>query len=499
MASQTRYRTAITVGLILLFIATRYWNFTASCLWFDEIFSVHAADHTWIELFSFVSKDLIHPPLFYALLKLWIAAGGESLAWLRSLPVFLSVLSLLPFWWLCRQLKLVFWTRCLAIFLFAVNGSVIKYSQEVRGYSLLLCLGLYSIALFTNYYIKGKNYLPLVLINVLLIYSHYFGWWIVLTEVVAVIYFQRIKWRRAVLMLGICVAAFAPWAIAVWNEAVNGALAQNIGWIERPGIRQFVELAFAFVEAFYARMSSLEVMSQFKVTVPLLAIAAVALSVFGARPRSDREQLSWRLLGLFIVLPIIFVTALSWLLPYSIWGTRHLIYLFPLFAILLAIAITRAEERWLRTGAGTLLLLFGVWGFVIQATREEPRYSWCMWDEMSKEGAAERPASVYTVEDLTAYHVWFANRGSNTSVTKLTGTDVPAEDKAYFLPRGFDGVASRSIDAVNDRSLWLAYRAPDYSESEPPLRNFLVKGYKIVDKKTIPADGEIAIMVLLEK
>src|SRR5687767_9173755 len=122
--------------LILIHIGVRLWGLTAFCLWFDEIFSVHAAEHPWNSILSFVSLDLIHPPLFYALLKLWIAIGGDRLLWLRSLPVAISVIAVFPFIALCRELKLSFPTQILSLLLFAINGSLIKYAQEVRMYSL---------------------------------------------------------------------------------------------------------------------------------------------------------------------------------------------------------------------------------------------------------------------------------------------------------------------------------------------------------------------------
>ena len=82
------------------------WRLADSCLWFDEIFGVHAARHAWGRMFGFVAADLIHPPLFYALLKLWMAVGGESLPWLRLLSVLLSVASVAPLLLLCRELRL---------------------------------------------------------------------------------------------------------------------------------------------------------------------------------------------------------------------------------------------------------------------------------------------------------------------------------------------------------------------------------------------------------
>src|SRR5262245_28375550 len=128
------YRLALIV-LIILYIAVRLWRLTDSCLWFDEIFSVHAAEHSWPGLFSFVVQDLVHPPLFYVLLKIWIAVGGETLLWLRILPAFIAFVSIIPFLLICRELELRGSATLLAFLLFAVNGSLIKYSQEVRMYS----------------------------------------------------------------------------------------------------------------------------------------------------------------------------------------------------------------------------------------------------------------------------------------------------------------------------------------------------------------------------
>src|SRR5687768_6023869 len=120
-----------------LFIGARLWRLTSSCLWVDEIFSVHAARHTWSDLFYFVAADIIHPPLFYVLLKLWITFGGESVRWLRILPALIGIASIIPFTLLCRELKLKPAEVNLALLLLAVNGYLIKYAQEVRMYSLL--------------------------------------------------------------------------------------------------------------------------------------------------------------------------------------------------------------------------------------------------------------------------------------------------------------------------------------------------------------------------
>src|SRR5690242_11813293 len=132
----SRTLTIMFGAVAVLYIAVRLWHLDASCLWFDEIFSVHAAEHEWNSLLWFVAQDLIHPPLFYAVLKGWIAVGGESVFWLRLLPVLFSAFAIVPFLYLCRELKLSDGVTLLALTMLAVNGSLIKYTQTLRMYTM---------------------------------------------------------------------------------------------------------------------------------------------------------------------------------------------------------------------------------------------------------------------------------------------------------------------------------------------------------------------------
>jgi len=100
-----RIKALALAAMCVLYIAARLWGLADSCLWFDEIFSVHAAEHAWNSLPWFVAQDLIHPPLFYVLLKFWIGIGGDGLLWLRLFPVLFSVIALIPFLLLGRELK----------------------------------------------------------------------------------------------------------------------------------------------------------------------------------------------------------------------------------------------------------------------------------------------------------------------------------------------------------------------------------------------------------
>lgn len=502
MRSNLKY--ASLAAVIVIYTAVRLLGLTGSCLWFDEIFSVHAAEHAWNELFQFVALDLIHPPLFYVLLKLWIAVGGESLLWLRLLPILFSLIAVVPFLLLCAALNATFWPRVLGLFLLATNGSLIKYAQEVRMYSLLMCLSLFSMWLFARYFDRGKSVIWLLIVNILLVHSHYFGWFVVSAEVVAVFVLQRAKGRRIVAMFGVVVASFLPWAIAVWQAARGGSyLGQNIGWMSRPGIREVGTFILDLVEPFYYQASSTEPASIYRVSVPILQIVLVAFILYFVnwKHRTVDEKRTIYFLSILAGLPVAAAFIASWLLPYAIWGTRHLIVVFAPFCVLAAIVIMKIGSRIARTAAITLVLLFTGLGIVTWALTRVQVYSWCQWDELGVHAAERSPGIIYVFEDIVAYHIWYGleNRARQMEVRKIKNMPGVNEDTAYFLPRGFDEIKSVELVDVKERRFWIAYRAEGLDETRLPLKSFIDAGHKIADRTVLPATQENSILLLLEK
>lgn len=492
----------ILAAICLVYILLRFWNLTESCLWFDEIFSVHAAEHDWQNLFAFVAQDLIHPPLFYAFLKLWISAGGESVFWLRFFPVFFSIVALVPFYLLCRGLKLNYPAIALAFAFFAANGAIIKYAQEVRMYSLLMCLSLFSLWLFVRFLNLGKSFWILTIINVLLVYTHYFGWLVVLSEVAAILILQRIKIRQILIMFGINLAAFAPWIFAVWQASrASSGLEQNIGWMKKPNLFAIFQFVFDLIEPFYFQQSNIDPTSLFYISVPILLIIVAAEIFYLAdwRKMNETEKRDFLLLLIFIKLPVLLAFAASWLLPYSIWGTRHLIIVFAPLSILLAIFINKISLQWAKTGFVSLIFLFFAVAFVIQFQTQQTKFIWCGWENLAQNIDAREPQKIYTFEDLSAYLVWFALRESDRVEIVKVNLEGLKEDKAYFLPRGFDKVRVTDENRFEGERFWIAFRDKEFNSNEPPLRNLILQGYKIGEPKVFEAQGLKAFLVLVEK
>ena len=288
MKSNDKYWRMIISLICLIYVFLRFQNLTDSCLWFDEIFSVHAAEHSFLNLIWFVAQDLIHPPLFYVLLKIWISLGSENLFWLRSFPVLFSAIALIPFFFLCRQLKLSLSTITLSLAFLASSGSLIKYAQEVRMYSLLMCLSLFSIWLFARFFNVGKGIWVLTLVNILLVYTHYFGWFVAIAEVLAIFYLQRIKIGQISTMFAITLLSFAPWILAVWEASkINSNFGQNLGWASKPDVPTLFQFLLNLIEPFYYQSSSIDAGSVYLVTIPLLLILGCAFILLLLEPKNS--------------------------------------------------------------------------------------------------------------------------------------------------------------------------------------------------------------------
>ena len=512
--AKNSFSTLLTAGVVGLFAAVRLWRLSASCLWFDEIFSVHAARHGWLELLRFVAADIIHPPLFYLLLKTWIWLGGESLLWLRLLPALISIGAIIPFVLLCRELELKRSERNLSLLLLAVNGYLIKYAQELRMYSLLLLLSLCSLWLFVKFFrakdVSRKQLGWLFLVNLLLVYSHYAGWMVVAVECLALVIWRRRKAQPFLIAFALLLLAYAPWAFLVnANKEAGKGLAQNIGWLTRPTLwdmTQFYALLnkpFWFIQSTAARPYDL-LTAFFAIIILGAPLVFFSVRVWRrAELVDDANVQTIRALFLFILAPVIIVFGLSWLLQHSVWGTRHLIIVAAPYAILVSVAVVRSPKNWLRIAVGLILGSWFLLAGIAWALARPPVFIWCAWEPLARqvEASAPQPAQevrVYAFEDLVAYHLWFAFDSSQRKQFKVIvvkGVEGIQEDPAYFLPRHFNEIGVMNTAQLTGDEIWIAYRAPRWDEKLPPLSTLGSMGYTMRSVQSIQAQGQQAFMV----
>jgi uncharacterized membrane protein len=513
-SSADRYAKIFLSLVIVLFIVARLWRLTSSCLWFDEIFSVHAAEHSWRTLFQFAAADLVHPPLFYVLLKIWIGIGGESLLWLRLFPAILSIAAIVPVLLIARELNLAAAETTLALLFLAINGYLIKYAQEVRMYSLLFFLSACSLWLFIvsvrRPKLSSRMVIALTAVNLLMIYTHYYGWLLVVVELAVAFWINRAIAKRLGIGFVILLASYVPWMVLLARAFARQRMDQNVGWIPRPGLRALTEFGMSLSQPFVSPESNIDNrLNPFGVVLALLIFGApiVILIWQSLRTRRDERERSNLLLAVLTFTPIVTILLASWMLPRSIWGARHLIMVVVPFAIIAAVAIIRLQPYWARVA---VVLMAGCWfsaTAVYVLIRPTPHFIWCAWSPLAEQAAridqsSSRPTALYAFEDLVAYHLWFGLKNANgrtykVSVIKnLPGT---TEDNAYFLPRDFNDIEVRGPEIPNENEVWIAFRAPRVDEQQPPLKQFVTAGYQIRQVLNEKVQNQNAFMIKLER
>ena len=511
LLSQAVLYRLIFMAIALLYIAARLWRLTASCLWFDEIFTVHAARHSWGEMLSFVAADVVHPPLFYGLLKIWIAVAGESLICLRLFPFLISVAAIVPLVLLCRALQLPAAETNLALLLLAVNGYSIKYAQEVRMYSLLFFLTLCSLWLFVRFVQANarprKVLMALSAVNLLLVFTHYFGWMVLAGELAFILIWQRERLKPFLISILALVLCFSPWIYKVISVSRGQGLAQNVGWAERPHLWDIAQLFTLLNEPFYYRQSSTESYSQW--------VSLVCLTLFGlplimllwrrwiGRATETSGDKTLPLLAWFTLIPMVLAFAFSWTLPQSIWGMRHLIVLAGSYSILAAVAIIRLRPI---EAKYTILILIGGWFLFAGGAalvRPKPNYVWCAWEQLGQQfkqqPSADKVTKIYAFEELVAYHLWFAlnaNPKSNFRIGVIKNVPGIEEDKAYFLPRDFNDIMVRPDFPSDEDHIWIAFREKMLPEA-PALKAAEVSGYQVKSVFETGAADQNAFLVEL--
>jgi hypothetical protein len=548
-----RPRDVLIAGLLAaVLLGVRLWRLDASCLWFDEVFSVHAAGHGWGALLDFVALDLIHPPLFYLLLKSWIAlAGSEGVWWLRLFPVLTATAAVVPVVLLCRELRLPPRVGQVALVLMAASGFLVQHAGQVRMYSLLLLLSACSLWLFARYAQAAAREkrqrglcASLFAANLLLVYTHYYGWLLVGHELIFLLLWRRRKVKEFALMLAALVVCYSPWLLLLAGHAGGagqGMLAQNIGWARAPRLADLTQPFLLLHEPFRFRRNTheravLRLTVWLTLTLFVPAFCALGWRVFVRRGLTAAAQkleteaetgrdacdgacgaFAFKFLTFFSAAPVIAAFLLARWLPHSIWATRHLILIAPAYLLLAACALYALRPSWLATTFKLLLacwLAFAAMFWLVRRNDAPP--VWCAWETLARR-VVEREASggavefkvgsevkVYATEDLVAYHLWYALSSDGSAVGRrfrvATIANLPGlvEDKGFFLPRGFDEVQKTDAGAdgaLGEERFWAAFRDTSWNEAHPLLRLLAERGYEIEERFAVTASGQQAFII----
>jgi hypothetical protein len=259
-----------------------------------------------------------------------------------------------------------------ALLLMTVNGFLINHAQELRMYSLLLLLTTTSLWLFARLVDRADraNRIQLALgaVNLLLVFTHYYGWIIVALEFIWLLIFKRERLRSFIIAAAFVVFCFSPWIYSVSQAARANPSRVNFAWNRPPPASELV--------GYYANLNGplSYRWRAFGTTVVLLVFLAPVIA-WGSRVirGSDREHSSrfwW--LALFAFAPPVLSFVASHVLPQSAWAFRYLIISAPAYLLMISVAASRLKSRRLRMASVVLILGWSsVSGFTEIASRDK--------------------------------------------------------------------------------------------------------------------------------
>ena len=185
----------IIAALIFSFVL-RFYNLSYRGLWNDELFTAASVknNHSFLDVISYVGKD-VHPPLHNLLLKAWVELFSYNDFSMKMFSVCLGILGVYAVYQLS---KLLFNQKVALITLLfsSVNFFLIYFSREVRAYSLFFVLSVYTCFFFILILRKPKslkNIIGFIAISTMLIYTHYFGVFILIGLYFTLV--QRMHWK----------------------------------------------------------------------------------------------------------------------------------------------------------------------------------------------------------------------------------------------------------------------------------------------------------------
>jgi 4-amino-4-deoxy-L-arabinose transferase-like glycosyltransferase len=333
------------VAILTVAVFLRFVLIAERSLWFDEAYSASVAARPIGRLLVSIREDT-HPPLYYLLLAGWVRAFGTSEAALRSLGAIASTLTVAGTWWLGRRMADPA-VGLVAAFIAAVAPLQVLSAQEARMYPLLGLLTLIAWGLLVTA-LEGRRvaWAGYVAVTVLALYTHYFAFFNIAAQAVFVIATGR-RSRQVWLVSQLVILLFyLPWLGTALDTFLSGR-----GWpFFRPpvglstltsllGLFSFGGQAFGFDGYFGGGTTALT--AQMAVLLPFLGVAGAGIAAHRKSPAS-----LW-LVGCYLMIPI--AAAFLFSLRHNIFYPRYFSFVFPPFAVMLAMGVHRVAAAFDRS------------------------------------------------------------------------------------------------------------------------------------------------------
>lgn len=233
------------LAILFLSLFIRVYGLGDENIWIDEVFSVRLANLSLSEIVAETSQD-VHTPFYYMILHYWVAIFGDSEFSVRFPS---AVFGFLAVFMIYKTGSLIFDKRTgvLSSLILGLSVFHIFYSQDARMYSLMSLLTLVSFYSFIRLLRERSLVFAVgyVLSSALLIYTHYFGVFIIIAQNIYVLTLLpasehdcKLSFRRWVLLQVLVTFLFAPWVVVLVEQILK---VRGGYWIPEPSVETLVK------------------------------------------------------------------------------------------------------------------------------------------------------------------------------------------------------------------------------------------------------------------
>ncbi|WP_236198522.1 glycosyltransferase family 39 protein [Pseudomonas pseudonitroreducens] len=343
--------------LLALALCLRLYGLSDSALWGDESSSLFLARYSPLQLWQHAAHD-VHPPLYFFFLHGWVQVVGEGVLSLRLFSALFGTLAVFLGGWLMWRLASAR-AAFIALLLLALLPTAVRYSQEVRMYSLLGCW-LLAATLALLYWLEEGRRRYLLMYAALMtaaFYTHYFSLFGALVQWLWLATLPNSPLRRRDWWLAnLAIAAlFLPWLPGLLDLIRHMAVLEaggDVGWQPPVDARSLPSMLWQWLAQSDGNALSWPVL----LGAPLLVVAVTLLVL----RTDDSRQRGGVLLALYCGLPLLLLYGVSFLSP--VFVERYLTAFALGLPLLLALALDRLLQQRRVLGAALLVTLLGLQG-----------------------------------------------------------------------------------------------------------------------------------------
>ncbi|MFI5171615.1 MAG: hypothetical protein ACHQFW_04450, partial [Chitinophagales bacterium] len=315
----------------------------------DEPFTLFHAQMPVADIIRNINRGN-NPPLFEILLHFWIKLGGIESFWVKALPAFFSSATAVIIYFYCKK-NFSLTVAIAAALIFSFSNYHLELAHFTRAYALLGLLSVASMYCFNSYIkgnVSGRILITLVIINVLLLYTHYLGVFIIAVQLICLLFIPSIRnyWKKYLLVLMGIIIIYLPQLFVFVNRF--SATAKDGTWVKTP----------SGLESLYN--SIVQFSNQ-----PVVAVACIGIFISGIiyfiihrNKKIDTDNLIVLIWFLFPFFGLFFI---SYFFPMFV--SNYLVFFAVAYPIVIALTIEnlfrKTKKVYGLVAAGIIVLCFG--------------------------------------------------------------------------------------------------------------------------------------------